>query len=149
MASDGSKGPKPFTQRQARTLFIQVPSVDWPAVKRGLHGFVGQIGKQAPVFSVPTPTPCVAWSLVRGNYDARLMILQHTTLEQLGAVNPADVGHPDLASFRRYWMARDRRKFPPTKQVFVYKMRPFREDDRETMGEALLQRLYGEWLDER
>lgn len=149
MASDGSKGPKPFKQRQAKTLYIRVPSTDWPSVRRGLHGFVGQIGKQTALFSTPTPMPCVAWSLKRGTYDARLMILESVHQEMLGAIDPASVGHPDLASFRRYWMMRDGKKFLPTKKVFVYQLRPFRDGDEEAMGQALLERLYGEFLDER
>lgn len=144
-----SKGPKPWTPRQARTLFIRVPSADWPAVKRGMHGFVGQIGKQTALFATPTPTPCVAWSLKRGSYDSRLMILEKVLHEQLGEIDPTTIGHPDMASFRRYWMMRDARKFPPTKKVFVYHMRPFQPGDEDAMGQALLNHIYGEFLDER
>jgi hypothetical protein len=151
VAADGSKGPKPYTQRQARTIFVRVPAPDWPLVRRGLkREFRGSIGRQSALFATPTPTPAVFYSLIRGTYECRLMILEDVRQEMLGEISPESLaaeGFPDLASFRRYWMDRERngKKFPPTKKVFVYKVRPLEPSDREEMGVLLFDRLYGEF----
>jgi hypothetical protein len=147
MASDGSKGPRPYTQRQARTLFVRVPSLDWPQVKRGLVGsFVGSIGRQSALFDVVTPTPCVAYSVIRGNHDCRLMLLDDVRQEVLGAIEPSRLGFDSMAEFRRYWMLREHRKFPPTRKVFLYTIRPWDESMAPTVGANLLRHLYGEFM---
>lgn len=146
MAADGSKGPRPYTQRQARTIFVRVPALEWHAVKRGTQrAFVGSIGRQSALWATPTPTPVIAYAIIRGTHDARLMILEEVRQEMLGAIDPTEVGFPDMATFRRHWMMRERGKFPPTRKVFVYKLRPYDEADREAMGLALFDRLYGEF----
>jgi hypothetical protein len=150
MAADGSKGPKPYKQRQARTLFVRVPAPDWAAVKRGLQRtFVGSIGRQSALWETPTPTPAVAYSIIRGSHDSRLMVLEAVRQEQLGAIDPAELGFESMAHFRRYWMQRERngKKFPPTRHVFVYTMRPWERGDEEEMGMLMVKRLYGEFLD--
>lgn len=150
MASDGSRGPRPFTQRHARTIFVRVPAADWPLVKRGFKTeFRGQIGGQSALFNTPTPSPVVAYSIVRGNYDARLMFLEHVSQEELGAVTEESLqreGFTDFESYRRYWITRDGKKFRPSKLVFVYRIRPWGPGDDEAMAAELLSRLYGEWL---
>lgn len=150
MANDGSRGPRPYTQRHARTVFVRVPAVDWPAVKRGIkREFRGSLGKQSALFSVKTPSPCVAYSIVRGSHDARLMILEEVRQEQVGAISPESLaaeGFESFEEFRRYWMRRERSKFRPTKQVFVYRLRPWEMTDRDVMADLMLRRLYGDWM---
>lgn len=150
MASDGSRGPRPYTQRHARTIFIRVAAADWPLVKRGLKTeFRGQLGVQSALFNTPAPSPVVAYSIVRGTYDARLMLLEAVSQEELGAITPESLereGFVDFESFRRYWMQRDGKKFRPTKKVFVYRLRPWAAGDDEAMAAVLLKRLYGDWL---
>jgi hypothetical protein len=38
MASTGTRGPKPWTQHRASTIFLRVPSADWTAVRHGRSG---------------------------------------------------------------------------------------------------------------
>jgi hypothetical protein len=155
MASDGSRGPKPFRQVRHSTVFLRVPAYDWPAVKRGLKTeFRSGWGKNKTpkLFQVEPPTPVVAYTVQRGEYEARLMVLEAIWLEPLGAISPESLereGFASLAEFRTYWLERERRRFTPTRQVFVYRVRPWvAGQDEAPMGEALLQRLYGEFLPE-
>ena len=152
MGADGN-GPTGLTQRQQKTLFIRVPTADWPLVRRGLKTeFRGEIGKQATVFHVKTPTPCVAYAVTRGESpDARLMILERCWQEELGLISQESLraeGFADLAEFRRYWIRRHRngKRFQPTKRVFVYQLRPWRPEERAKMADLILQRLYGDFL---
>lgn len=77
------------------------------------------------------------------------MVLEATRREALGAISPASLeaeGFPSVAHFRRYWMARTKRRFRPNDICSVYRVRPWRDSDREVMGMTLLDRLYGEFL---
>lgn len=153
MASDGSRGPRPYTQRHARTLFVRVPADDWPLVRRGMKKeFRGQLGRQSALWAnVACPTPVVAYAIVRGSYDARLMILQSVRQEELGAITPESLqreGFETFEEFRRYWLRRERggSKFKPTRKVFVYGIRPWHPTDELEMGLGLLKRLYGDFM---
>lgn len=148
MAKDGSRGPRPYTQHSASTVFLRVPVLDWPLVSRGrVPEFIGSMGQSSAVFNTPTPTPCVAYTVKNGSYDARLMILEEHSQEPLGilAAESRRFGIATKDEFRRYWMRREGRKFAPTRNVFVYRVRPFIESDREEMGRLLFNRLYGEF----
>lgn len=144
-----TKGPRPWSQRHASTLFVRIPSQDWPLVKRGLQRVVvGGTSLQTRLFNTRTPTPVVAYAIKRGQkeHDSRLMILEAVRRDRLGAIDPAEAGFPNLGEFRRYWMARERngRGFQPLRLVWVYTLRPFVDGDREEMGLMLFDRLYGE-----
>ena len=143
-----AKGPRPYTQRSAKTIFVRVPGADWPTVKRGFQRvLVGGQGRQTAMHTVKTPTPVVAWSIIRKAYDCRLMILEDVRQEHLGAIDPQEAGFESMAEFRRYWMAREGfgKKFPALRLAWVYTLRPVDEDDREQMGLLLYDRLYGEF----
>lgn len=151
MASDGSKGPKPYPQHKASTVFLRVPAADWAAVKQGLKSeFRAQPGKTSGLLFVEPPTPVVAWSYSRARgYDARLMILLDRYQEPLMGITPealAREGHPSIAHFRRYLMARERKRFDPLKEVVAYVLRPFAPEDAREQADALLERLYGDFL---
>jgi hypothetical protein len=143
-------GPRPYTQRSARTCFLRVPGHDWPMVKRGFQRvLVGGGGKQSGFHSTRFPLPVVAFAIVRKEYDCRLMVLEDARLEMLGAIDPVEAGFANMAEFRRYWMARERtgRGFPPTRHAWVYSLRPLVEGDREEMALMIYDRLYGEFTD--
>lgn len=154
MANDGSHGPKPWTQRQARTIFLRVPTADWIDVTRGRkHEFRAGSGACSALWSVEPPTPVVAYRTRRiggrDEYDSKLMVLERRWQEPLGAISAASLdaeGFETLAEFRRYWMTRERRRFTPTRMVTCYEVRPFVAGEDETLGRMLLKRLYGDWL---
>lgn len=155
MAADGSHGPKPYEQIRCSTTFLRVPTMDWPAVKRGIkREFRASFGKNKTpkLFQVKAPTPVVAYSInSRNEYDARLMVMEDIWTEPLGAISPdslAAEGFRDLGEFRRYWMEREGRRFTPSRTVFAYRVRPWQPGDEELMGRALLERLYGAFLPE-
>lgn len=143
-----------------RTLFIRVPSDDWAAVSRGYKTeFRGEIGTQSTPFCAETPSPAVLYRIRRrgkragvdlvNEYDRALMVLEAVWQEPLGAISPESLareGFSSMADFRRYYVERTRRLFQPTRQVFVYRVRPWEYDDRIEMGMHLLDRLYGEFL---
>lgn len=150
----GSNGlaPRPYTARHARTLFVRVSPDDWPLVKRGLkRQFRGMPGKQSALWKAEPPVPAVFYCLKRGEYDARLMVLEEMWQEELGAMSDESLrleGYESFEHFRRDWMRRrrDGKKFRPTQKVFVYRMRPWEPEDEAELGTAMLRRLYGDWL---
>lgn len=133
------------------TIFVRIPAHDWPMVKRGFQRVVvGGTAQQTQLFNTQTPTPVVAYSMKRGkDYECRLMILEEARRAMLGEIDPAEVGFPGLAEFRRYWIARERngKGFQPLRLVWVYTLRPMSEGDREEMGHLMFDRLFGEFLD--
>lgn len=150
MAADGSKGPRPFTQRTARTTFLRVPAQDWIAVSRGVkREFRGARGNASSFFHVEPPTPVVAYRVRRGEYASKLMVLERAWQEPLGAISEESIaaeGFETFADFRRYWIARERKRFTPTRQVWVYRVRPWSDAEIEPMALRIFMRLYGEFL---
>jgi hypothetical protein len=144
--------PKPWTQRQARTVFLRVPAQDWAAVKIGSKTEFRMPGGRAmsQLWSVKPPTPVVAYAIIGGGrYVSSLMVLERHWREPVGGLTPESIaaeGFPDMAHFRRYWMARTKRRFRPLQEVWAYRVRPFRAEDRTMLGEYLFDRLYGEHL---
>lgn len=149
MGAEG-RGPKPFKQVQLRTIFLRVPSADWAAVKRGSKTeFRSLGGKTTQLWRVVTPTPVVIYRKSGAGYDSQLMVLEETWREKLIEMSDRSLeaeGFRTFEEFRQYWMRRERRKFMPMAEVFVYRLRPWVNDDFAVMGEALLERLYGEFL---
>lgn len=151
MGAQGGWAPKPWTSYSARTTFLRVPPVDWAGVKVGSKTEFRATGKHVTqLWNVQCPTPVVAWTLKPGDqYDKKLMVLEATWTEPLGAISPESIareGFPDLAHFRRYWMARHHERFRPLTSVQVYRVRRWESFDLTAMGEALLKRLYQEHL---
>lgn len=152
MASDGGHGPKPYVQRQARTVFVRVPAVDWPAVKRGLKTeFRGAPGAVSGMKWVECPTPVVAYRQKHGirDYESALMVLEETWKEPLGAISEESLareGFENLAQFRRYWTQRNKRGFRPLHEVTVYRVRVWRPDDMGEFAERIFRHLYEAFL---
>lgn len=153
MAADGSRGPRPYTQRRLSTVFLRVPVRDWPAVKRGYKTeFRAGVGKNAvpQLWGVPTPIPVVAYAIRNGRHDCKLMVLERAWQEPLGAISPESLareGFETLAEFRRYWMERERKRFTPTRQVFCYRVRAFDDEDRFRLAGVIFEHLYGDFLE--
>jgi hypothetical protein len=151
VGADGSKGPRPFSQRTARTTFLRVPADDWIAVKRGVkREFRGGPGTASAFHGIEPPTPVVAYRVRRGEHEAKLMVLERAWQEPLGAISEESLaaeGFESFAEFRRYWIRRTRRRFMPTRRVWVYRVRPWSDADMEPLALRLFMRLYGEHLD--
>ena len=153
MGADGSHGPRPFAQHRLSTTFVRVHADDWPAVKNGIkREFRGGRGASSRTFNVECPTPVVAYCIRAPNdYEARVMVLTNTWQEPLGAISDQSLaaeGFDTLAAFRRYWMLRERKRFQPTRMVFVYQVRPWEPDDLTELGVKLIDRLYGDFLEQ-
>lgn len=151
VASDGSRGPKPYTQRKASTVFLRVPADDWAAISGGFKTeFRAPPGKSVGAMFTDLPTPVVAWSYSRvSGHDAKLMILLDRFTEPLMAIAPESLereGHPSVAHFRRFIMRRERKRFDALKEVTAYVLRPFEPGDRSEQADLLLERLYGDFL---
>ena len=151
MGADGSRGPKPYEQKQASTIFLRVPAADWAAVKQGRKTeFRGQPGMVSGLKWVEPPTPVVAYSYSRTRgYDQQLMVLEDRYTEPLMGITPealAREGFPDVAHFRRYMMQREGKRFSPTLEVTAYVLRAFTEADVTTFSRRLLEHLYGAFL---
>jgi hypothetical protein len=148
-----TSGPKPWSQFEARTTFLRVPSIDWPSVKRGWKTEFRATGRAATqVWNIVCPTPVVAYKVTneRIDHDAVLLVLEATWREPLGAISEESIqreGFESMAHFRRYWMGRTKRRFSPLTECQVYRVRPMTPEDVAPMGIALLHKLYGEFLD--
>lgn len=148
MGADGSQGPKPFTQREAKTIFLRVPFVDWPMVTNGdKTEFRAGSGSVSGLKFVEPPLPVVAYTYhpVQG-YQAKLMILEERRQEPLAAITGESLereGFESFEEFRSYWCARERRRFTPTRQIVVYRVRLFEKGDEELFADRLFEHLYG------
>lgn len=141
--------PKPWRQYETRTSFLRVPADDWTAVRYGHKTEFRAAGHAVTqLWNVACPTPVVGWMHRRvGGYESRLLVLEATWQEPLGAISPESLereGFQDIRSFRRYWMQRHNKRFAPMQRVQVYRVRPFTGADEVTMGLQLLRKLYGE-----
>lgn len=152
MAADGSHGPKPWVKRTLSTVFVRVPLIDWPLVKRGMKTeFRASPGPlQVPqLWQVRTPRPVVAYAIDhQGGYEARLMQLESHWREPLGAISRESLereGCQSLAEFRDYWMRREHRRFRPTRVVSVFRLRPATEEDLADFAQAAVETLYGDF----
>ncbi len=147
----GAHAPKPWKQRQARTIFLRVPASDWVRVSRGMKTeFCAASGACSALWNLEPPTPVVAYRHTEAlGYDSELMVLEEKWQEPLGAINATSLereGFETLAEFRQYWCERERRRFAPMKMVTRYRVRPWNYSDTEEMAQVLLDRLYGDHL---
>lgn len=154
MGANGSHGPRPFTQRQASTVFLRIPASEWVPITRGTKTeFRASPNAVTQALNLEPPTPVVAYRVVPGRppgqtHDAVLMMLEETWQEPLLAISEESLrreGHASVAHFRRYWMQRTRRRFAPTRMVRVFRVRPWSEADWQASAERLMNRLYGEF----
>lgn len=150
MGTDGA-GPRPFTQRQARTIFLRAPYAEWGAITSGRKTeFRASPNACSQLWSVEPPTPAVVWADFPSRGPKReLMVLEATWREPLGAISAESLereGHPSFPHFRRYWMKRNKIAFRPTRIVSVYQVRPVIPGDAELLGLVLFERLYGEFV---
>jgi hypothetical protein len=143
-------GPRPFTQRQARTIFLRVPRAEFGLVVAGRKTeFRASPRSCSRLGSGKPPAPAVAYAIFpsRG-YKRQLLVLEATWREPLGAITAESLereGQPDFAHFRRYWMKREKTAFKPTREVSVFQVRPLRPGDERELADALFERLYGEF----
>lgn len=147
MGSSGA-GPRPWKQRQARTIFLRVPHSEWKKVSTGTKREFRASPKAMPqLWDIEPPLPVVAYSIhPQQGYVKELMVLTATwreRLEDISAESLAAEGQPDFAHFRRYWMIREKTKFKPTREVSVFRVRPWEPNDDRRMADRLLERLYG------
>lgn len=147
MGSSGA-GPRPYTQRQARTIFLRVPYEEWGVIATGKKTeFRASPRSCSQLWSVEPPTTVVAWAMFPSTgYRQQLMVLEETWREPLGSARPESLqreGHPTFAHFRRYWMKREKTAFRPTREISVYRIRPLTPGDEHEQAMALFDRLYG------
>lgn len=149
MVGASGAGPRPYTQRQARTIFLRVPHAEFSRVVAGTKTeFRASPRACTQLWSVEPPTPVVAYAIFPGTrYERRLMVLEEMWREPLGsAARPESLereGQPTFAHFRRYWMKREKTAFRPTREVSVYRVRPLEPGDDAELAAALFERLYG------
>jgi hypothetical protein len=147
MGSDGA-GPRPWKQRQARTIFLRVPHAEWDRVSTGRKGEFRASPRAMPqLWDVEPPLPVVAYTISpQRGYLRELMVLTATwreRLEDISAESLAAEGYPTFAHFRRGWMIREKTKFMPTREVSVFQVRPWEPADERRMADRLFERLYG------
>jgi hypothetical protein len=142
-------------RQKATTQYLHVPLRDWPAITSGRKTEFRTTGHNVTLHhTLHAPGPVVCWSArehVREQQFA-LMVLEAAWSEPLGAISPESLrreGFASVAEFRTYWRERHIGRGTPYKPlsiVQVYQVRPWRVTDHEEMAGALLDRLYGPWL---
>jgi hypothetical protein len=149
----GGSAPGPYRQREARTLFLRVPYIDWTKVKVGEKTeFRTAPHESSKITMANTPTPVVAYATNDDFYDAKLMVLEARRHEPLWEIANDFVGlaregyAEDYEGFRRYWRKRQKGVYKPLQMVWVWQVTPFLESDIIVEGSRLLRRLYGEFL---
>lgn len=147
MGAEGA-GPRPWKQRQARTIFLRVPYSEWKPITAGRKvEFRASPSAMPQLWDVEPPVPVVAYCIhPQRGYLRELMVLMATWRERLENISPESLaaeGQPDFAHFRRYWMIREKTKFRPTREVSVFQVRPWQAHDETRMGERIFERLYG------
>lgn len=141
-----------LTRRRASTILLHVPAAEWARVSQGIKPeFRASSGYTTQVWNLEFPSPAVAhsYSRVRGHLT-KMMVLEKAWQEELCEISPESLaaeGCPDFATFRRRWMQREKRRFRPNRQVWVYQVRPWGPFDQQRFAELIFQRLYGEYLD--
>lgn len=146
---------KPFAQAKLSTAFLRVPEGDWAAIVNGHKREFRSSGRVVTqVWRLQCPTPVAAYTVAgppshRQHRGPRVLVLEKTWREPVGAISPESLeleGYSDIRFFRRYYMERTGRPFRPLAEVQVYRVRPWEPEDREALGVALLERLYGRYL---
>jgi hypothetical protein len=127
-----------------------VPKADWGLVRAGRKTEFRASPSVCPqLWKVEPPVPVVAYAVFGDRYKKELMVVEEAWREPLGAITEESLRRerqPDLAHFRRYWMARENTAFKPMRMVSVFRVRPWREGDDRAMADRLLELLYGEFL---
>jgi hypothetical protein len=146
------RGVPERTARTCTTVFLRVPSLDWPKVVTGEKRELRTMGRYALMAGRIRAPELVVGYLVR-RYDERreqLLIVDDAWQEPLGAISPQSLaaeGFESFGEFRSYWKLRfPRSGWRPLSTVQVCTLRPFTPADHEPMAERLLQRIYGRWL---
>lgn len=147
MGSSGA-APRPWKQRQARTIFLRVPVADWPAITADRKREFRASPRAVPqLWDIEPPMPVVAYTIhPQQGYLRELMVLEATwreRLEDISAESLTAEGHPTFAHFRRAWMMREKTKFKPTREVSVFQVRPWEANDDRRMADRLFDRIYG------
>lgn len=96
-----------------------------------------------------TPTPVVAFrdSQSLGRQEI-LMVLEDSWTEPLGAISRESLAAEcceSIGEFRRKWLNRTGRRFPPNQNVRVFRVRPLTSDDRAIFADMIFEHLYGPW----
>lgn len=141
-------------RRTETTKLLRIPRADWALICTGAKTELRVSGRHAVMANtLKPPTPVVGYSILEYHEvpEAQLLVLQEAWSEPLGAISPESLlreGFASLGAFRRYWIDRHSgQPFKPLSITQVYRLRPWRAGDTETMGVRLVERLYGRWLE--
>lgn len=156
MGSRGGDAPNNLKQRRLATLFLRVPSIDWPRVAIGEKTEFRTMPREGSrVLTTYLPTPVVAYATANGPLREmvhKLMVLEERRYEPIFAISddPEAIrreGFESYDHFRRYWRARQKGVYRPMQRVWVWRVRPW--DDREDhvrLSVAMLEHLYEDYL---
>lgn len=154
MGSHGGSSPNGLTQREARTLFLRVPAIDWPKVSQGSKTEFRTLPIGATSKAFHGPTPVVAYvAAPRQRTRTMIMLLLNCRRERLVDIadKPGSLAREGMASyddFRRYWRRRTARPYRPLQEVDVFTLSQWPKDQLaiDQLGRHLLTRLYGDYL---
>jgi hypothetical protein len=154
---DGGRRPPSARQRTLRTLFLRAPYADWAALVHGHKQEFRTPPSGALAAVIDTPTPVVLYAIPPARTAAlreALMVLVEHRVERLHDIagNHHSLMREGFASydeFRAYWKKRTHRPYRAMDTVHVFRLEPYLESAKARLGEALLARLYGDYLDQQ
>lgn len=139
----------PWPKAQAARLFLRAPTCDWKQIKYGMKREFRMAETHTFAFEkypMELPIPVVVFKTGWHDHDGKLMVLEETWLEVLGAISPeslAEEGCETLAEFKQRWRTlRDKRGFDPLKQVRVFRVRLWEDGDDRLMADQIFEHLY-------
>ncbi len=140
---------RPFVKRVVGSQFVRVEAGDWVDVKRGRRRVFRTPYVQQGT-NVPWPMPAVAWRWTQQyGHDSMLIVVESLELGLLGDVGDGllgELGFESFADYRRDWVIRHKKRFPPEKRVMTVRFRPWVPTDRELFGDKMLTYLYRDWV---
>lgn len=137
--------PTPGPQFEIRTAYLAVPELEWAAIKHGGKTEFRAYWQHRPLMAagdLEPPYPVILHA--RG--QTMLRVLEETWREALGGISSESLrreGFPDFAHFRRYWMERTSKKFPPLTEVQCFRVRAIADEDAAMFGRKFMDHLYG------
>ncbi|MDQ1584509.1 MAG: hypothetical protein QOF36_2563 [Microbacteriaceae bacterium] len=145
----GEKPDHPVRQHRVRltTLIVRPHPSDWLPLKYGkVTEFRTHQGFPDRIYP---PSPMVLWRRIGGRVETMLWVVEEAWREPLGAISDESlrrIGCASPSEFRERWVAARATYFDATKNVNVFRGRPYRDTDRDSLADKLLETLYGAFL---
>lgn len=132
---------------QIARRWLRVPVYEWPAIKYGQKREFRSTFRVLSLVACEKPTPVIGYRSGGGDYDQRIMVLENSWSEPLGAISPESLAAEEcdtLKEFKTRWAVNHTGRFSPLQTVYVYQVRPWGDSDQEHWEKHIFNKLYPE-----